>query len=232
VRWADDFNRPVGTLLAAVGTEQPLAVGVVSVPRRDLGAPVRPTDTLPLRIPAGRPEIHGRPRPISGYSLRAAFGLPRAIGYRVSHVEGLVYSTGVRPYDFLYSLNGRRVLTEAGMLEAVSHQWTGDVVPVSLERAGKMMDLLLPLAPETRYAENNYPADDVPTVIECAVPFCSYECGGPIVDLTGRAIGVTIARVAPHGGMVIPGDCVLKLLPDLRAGGLTGNCAPGRSLGK
>ena len=31
VRWADDFNPPVGTLLAAVGTEQPLAVGVVSV---------------------------------------------------------------------------------------------------------------------------------------------------------------------------------------------------------
>ena len=61
VRWADDFNPPVGTLLAAVGTEQPLAVGVVSVPRRDLGAPVRPTDALPLRIPAGRPEIVRRP---------------------------------------------------------------------------------------------------------------------------------------------------------------------------
>ena len=84
VRWADDFNPPVGTLLAAVGTEQPLAVGVVSVPRRDLGAPVRPTDALPLRIPAGRPRIHGDPRPISGYSLRAAFGLPRATVYHVS----------------------------------------------------------------------------------------------------------------------------------------------------
>ncbi len=31
VRWADDFNPSVGTLLAAVGTEQALAVGVVSV---------------------------------------------------------------------------------------------------------------------------------------------------------------------------------------------------------
>ena len=84
VRWADDFNPPVGTLLAAVGTEQPLAVGVVSVARRDLGTPVRPTDTLPLRIPAGRPRIHGAPRPISGYSLRTAFGLPRATVYHVS----------------------------------------------------------------------------------------------------------------------------------------------------
>ena len=92
-----------------------------------------------------------------------------------------------------------------------------------------MIDLLLPLAPQTRYTGNNYRADDFPTVIECAVPFCSYECGGPIVDLTGRAIGVTIARPGPHGGMVIPGDCILNLLPDLRAGRLAGGWAPGRS---
>ena len=152
VRWADDFNPPVGTLLAAVGTEQPLAVGVVSVPRRDLGAPVRPTDTLPLRIPAGRPEIHGDPRPISGYSLRAAFGLPRATVYHVWGVSGLAYSAGVRRHDLLYSINGRRILAEADILEAVNHRRAGDVVPVRLERAGKMMDLQLPLAPETRMA--------------------------------------------------------------------------------
>ncbi len=165
------------------------------LPRRDLGAPVRPTDTLPLRIPAGRPEIHGAPRPISGYSLCAAFGLPRATVYHVWSVFGLAYSAGVRQHDLLYSINGRRILAEADMLEAVNHRRTGDVVPVRLERAGKMIDLLLPLAPQTRYTENNYRADDFPTVIECAVPFYSYECGGPIVDLSGRAIGVTIARV-------------------------------------
>jgi serine protease Do len=232
VGWADNFNPPVGTLLAAVGTEQPLAVGVVSVARRDLGAPVRPTDALPLRIPAARPRIHGDTRSISGYSLRAAFGLPRATVYHVSSVFGLAYSAGVKQHDLLYSIDGHRILAEADMLEAVHDRRTGNVVPVRLERAGKMIDLLLPLAPQTRYGDVNYRADDFPTVIECAVPFCSYECGGPVVDLTGRAIGVTIARVASHGGMVIPGDCVLKLLPDLRAGGLAGSWAPGRSLGK
>jgi len=232
VRWADDFNPPVGTLLAAVGTtEQPLAVGVVSVPRRDLGAPVRPTDTLPLRIPAGRPEIHGRPRPISGYSLRAAFGQPRATVYHVGIVFGLADSAGIRGNDLLYSINGRRILAEADVLEAVNHRRTGDVVPVRLERAGKMIELLLPLAPETRIG-NNYRSDDFPTVIECAVPFYSYECGGPIVDLNGRVIGVTIARSGPHGGMVVPGDCVLGLLTDLQAGRFAGNWTAGRSFGK
>lgn len=232
VRWALDFNPPVGTLLAAVGTEQPLAVGVVSVPRRDLGAPARPTDTLPLRLPADRPEVVGAPRPISGYSLSAAFGLPRATVYHVSDVFGMAFSVGIRRHDLLYSINGRRILTEADLLEAVSHQRTGDVVPVRLQRAGKMMDLLLPLGPEMRDPESNHRADDFPTVIECAVPFYSYECGGPIVDLTGRAIGITIARPGAHGGMVIPGDCVLKLLPDLQSGRLAENWEPGRPPGK
>jgi serine protease Do len=225
VRWADDFNPPLGTFLAAVGTEQPLAAGVVSVPRRDLGAPVRPADTVPLRLPAVRPQIDGAPQPISGYSLRAAFGFPRATLYQVWGVFGLAFSAGVRRQDLLYSINGGRILAEADILEAVHHRRAGDVVPVRLERAGKMMDLLLPLGSETRYGDTSYRAGDFPTVIECAVPFCTYECGGPIVDLTGRVIGVTIARVASHGGMVIPGDCVLKLLPDLQSGRLAGNWA-------
>jgi serine protease Do len=232
VRWALDFNPPVGTLLAAVGTEeQPLAVGVVSVPRRDLGSPVRPAYTLPLRLPAGRPGIVGDPRPMTGYSLREALGLPRATAYHVSEVFGLAFSAGVRRHDLLYRINGRRTAAEADVLEAVNHRRAGDVVPVRLERAGTMMDLRLPLAPKT-LPGSNYRADDFPTVIECAVPFCCYECGGPIVDLTGRALGVTIARVAPHGGMVIPGDCVLNRLPGLQSGRLAENWAPGRSHGK
>jgi S1-C subfamily serine protease len=122
-------------------------------------------------------------------------------------------------------------LAEADLLDAVSRQRTGDVVPVRLQRAGKMVDLLVPLGPETLW-DTNHRADDFPTVIECAVPFYSYECGGPIVDLTGRAIGITIARPGDHGGMVVPGDCVLKLLPDLQSGRLAGNWAPVRSRGK
>jgi S1-C subfamily serine protease len=137
----------------------------------------------------------------------------------------------VRQDDLLHSLDGRRILAEADMLEAVHRRRTGDVVPVRLERAGRLMDLLLPLTPAT-LSDTNYRADDFPTVIECAVPFYSYECGCPIVDLTGRVIGVTIARPGPHGGMVIPGDCILKVLPDLRAGRLVGNWESGHSHGR
>jgi S1-C subfamily serine protease len=165
---------------------------------------------------------------MSGYSLRAAFGVPRGTIFHVGGAFGVVWSAGVRPDDLLYTVNGRRILAEEDLLAAVHHRWTGDVVPVRLERAGKMMELQLPLAPQTRYGDHSYRLDDFPTVIECDVRFHPFECGGPIVDLTGRAIGVAIAKIGDHGGMVIPGDCVRKLLPDLQSGRLAENWAPVR----
>src|SRR5262249_23147339 len=152
--------------------------------------------------------------------------------YQVGGVRGLAESAGVKPRDLLYSVNGRQIQAEADLLEAIRDQRTGDVVPVRLERAGKMMDLMLPLSPETHHGDINYRSDGFPTVIECAVPFVSYECGGPIVDLTGRTIGITIAIPGGHGGMVIPGDCIQKLLPDLQSGRLAKNWASVRSPGK
>jgi len=233
VQWATEFNPPVGTLLAAVGTtELPLAVGVVSVPRRDLDPTVRRTNTLPLRIAAGRPEAFGRPQPISGYSLRAAFGLPRRTAYHLNAVSGLAWSSGVRPGDLLHTINGQPILVEEDLNTAVDNHMTGDVVPIRLERAGKMIDLRLALGPEPRIPDASFRADGFPTVIECAVPFYSYECGGPVVDLTGRTIGITIARVGLHGGMVIPGDCILRILQDLQAGRFTEKWSPGNARGK
>jgi serine protease Do len=232
VHWADDFNHPAGTLVAALGpTDQPLAVGVVSVQCRDLNAPLRAVSAESPRSDAGHPGIYGDSQPISGYSLHAAFGQPRPTVFHIRHVFGLAWSAGVRHGDLLYAINGRRIQTEQDILEAIAHKRAGDVVPIRLERAGKLIDLQLPLGADTGF-ERSDRGDDFPTVIECAVPFYSYECGGPVVDLTGRAIGVTIAKLGPHGGMVIPGDRVVELLPNLKAGCLTENSTPDNSLGK
>jgi hypothetical protein len=42
------------------------------------------------------------------------------------------------------------------------------------------------------------------------------ECGGPIIDLDGNAIGITIARVAQHGCMAIPADAIEPLVLRLK----------------
>ncbi|WP_337176206.1 trypsin-like peptidase domain-containing protein [Paludisphaera sp.] len=231
VRWADDLDPQAGTILAAVGAEGPLAVGVVSVPRRHLEVSARPAEPPPLRLPAGPPYIGGAWRTTGGWSLRAAIGLSREGRFHVANVEGLAYSAGVRPDDLLVGLNGRSIAAVEDMLNAVDGLRSGDVVPVRLERAGRTMDLALPLGPDSYGDQNNHRADGFPTVIECAIPFYSYECGGPVVDLEGRAVGVTIARTGAHGGMIAPGDRVRKLLSDLKGGRPTDGWARARTPG-
>ena len=72
----------------------------------------------------------------------------------------------------------------------------------------------------------SYRKDGFPTVFETDLPVFPYECGGPVVDLAGGVVGITIARVDVPGALVLPGDSVQKLLPDLKSGKLAGNWVP------
>jgi hypothetical protein len=49
-----------------------------------------------------------------------------------------------------------------------------------------------------------------------------------VVDLAGRVVGITIAcrEDVPGGVVVLPGDCIRRLLPDLRSGKLAANWRP------
>jgi S1-C subfamily serine protease len=62
----------------------------------------------------------------------------------------------------------------------------------------------------------NLRADDFPFVFEHDIPLTLDECGGPIIDLDGKAIGITIARVAQHGCMAIPADAIAPLVSRLK----------------
>src|SRR5437870_13748813 len=46
------------------------------------------------------------------------------------------------------------------------------------------------------------------------------DCGGPRVDLDGKAVGINIARAGRVESYAIPSDTILALLPDLKTGKL------------
>ena len=72
----------------------------------------------------------------------------------------------------------------------------------------------------------SYRKNEFPTMSETDLPVFSYECGGPVVDLAGRVVGITIARVDVPAVLVLPGDSIRKLLPGLKSGKLAGNWVP------
>jgi len=45
------------------------------------------------------------------------------------------------------------------------------------------------------------------------------QCGGPVVNLDGKVVGITVYR-GKFGCLAIPGNCIERLLPELRTAGL------------
>jgi serine protease Do len=200
IRWAEKPPMVAGTILAAVGISgTPLAIGVISVPRRDLQGP------FPTRVAR-----RGAKRP-------GVFGRQTAPGYLVDSVQlGEAYDAGIRPGDVVLTIAGQDVRDDADLLNCVIGTVEGQRVRVGLLRNGQRLDLILTLLADAR------PFAGFPTFFEHDMPLAPDKCGGPVVDLAGELVGITLYR-GPYGCMAIPGECARQLLPLLKNNGLVDN---------
>jgi hypothetical protein len=60
--------------------------------------------------------------------------------------------------------------------------------------------------------------DAPPTVITANIPVLPHECGAPVVDIDGTAVGLVISRFGARGSFIIPADRVAAWLIGLKAG--------------
>jgi serine protease Do len=188
-----------------------LAVGVISVGTRELAGPYPQRLERPPPAPAAPPEVIGSP--VQGR------------GYWVEYVEGAAADAGVVPGDVVLSIGGVPLRRHEDLAECVRGHGAGERLTVRLLRAGKRVECVLRLRAEGQRQFSGR-RDDFPAVIEHDAPLLAHECGGPLVDLEGRVLGINIARVGPHGCMALPAGLVRKVLPDLLAGKLAANWVP------
>jgi S1-C subfamily serine protease len=64
-------------------------------------------------------------------------------------------------------------------------------------------------------------SDDYPIALVYSPPVRTTECGGPLVDLSGRVVGVTVGRIANATGWAIPADSVRAIVYDAKTGKLS-----------
>ena len=194
VRWAEKSPLVAGTILAAAAAPaNPLGIGVVSVPRRDLPGPF-PTIVR-------RPTIRPQPLWVVGKST--------AEGYVVDISSA---NAGFLRGDIILSIAGKEIHSQKDAHDCVDGHQVGEQVAVRLIRDGKRMDLTLELVAEPLTNSKAYA--DFPTLFEHDIPLSLGQCGGPLVDLSGKAVGMTMYR-GEYGCMAIPGDCVERLVPEL-----------------
>ena len=216
VEWSKTSDPTVGQFLATASmNDDPLAVGVVSVPRR---------------------KIPGRSG-VLGISLDESDKGPKITQvFAGSGAE----KAGLKAGDIVQKVADQIMKGRETLTENIRGHKPGDTVRLSVLRGEDQLDitatLTLPLpngGPGSRSEDQNTMggplsnrSGDFPLVVQHDTVLRPTDCGGPVCDLSGKVVGVNIARAGRVESYAVPADQITPLLADL----MTGKLAPTESL--
>lgn len=215
LEFVDSKTVPVGFWVASPGASaEPVAIGVVSVAAR------------PITTREGAPA----PSPTSGYlgvSLDLDFG-----GVKVNQVmpDTGAQKAGVKVNDQILAVNGEAVPNADTFMSLLQRRKPDDVVALKIKRGDQELELKATLG--KRPSGGNSRGDfqnslgsqlsnrrtGFPNILQHDSVIKPTDCGGPLVDLDGRVLGINIARAGRTETYAVPGEVVQSLLVDLKSG--------------
>lgn len=142
---------------------------------------------------------------------------------------------GLKPGDVIVGVNGSPMETREQVVEALREFREGQQVKVNVQRDDTRFEveirLMVPVEQvagrgsrqrSTRLTgEVSLRAEGFEQAIEHDTVLQPWLCGGPLVDLEGKAIGLNIARAGRVSTYALPASLVLKVVQKLRAASRT-----------
>jgi serine protease Do len=214
VTFADSKSVPTGNFLAAAGTgTNPTAVGIVSVMTRDMSGRTGDTENL-NRGYIGI--LLSKEDPAEGGAKVEAFsptsGAPKA---------------GLKVGDVIIQLNGKEIAGSDQLRAMLENTKPGEKVKLKVRRKDDTFDYSVTLSkPEPSRAEmQNSMGGELsgrrtgfPAVLQTDMILDPKNIGGPIVDLDGKVLGISIARAGRVETWILPSETIRPLLEDMRKG--------------
>jgi serine protease Do len=208
IEWGNTKDTSLGNWVASPGLgENPIAVGVVSVATR------KGIDRF-------------IPNPKSGF---LGIALPQTED--VPRIDEVIKDTaaakaGLEKGDLILTVDGEEMKDGQSVPKKLGKYKPGDEVTLKIKRGDEVKEFKIKLG--KRPTE---PSDDLmgpvsdrkngfPTFLEHDTVLKPSDCGGPLVDLDGKALGVNIARAGRYETYAIPAEALTALLPDLMSGKL------------
>ena len=209
VSWAGEEETPAGSWVITAGLDtKPLAIGVISVTAR----PMRARGILGIRF--------------SEDSSRARIE-------RVFDDTGAA-AAGLRADDVILRIDGTEVTTREDVVALLGGHGPGDRLRLKLRRGEEELELSATLG---RQRQNRSPRRrfdpsrllngrlserraDFPQALQHDTWIYPDECGGPLIDLEGRVLGLNIARSGRVDTLALPAAIVREELTRLRSGEL------------
>lgn len=208
IAWADSPDATVGSWLITPGLEvDPVAIGVVSVGARKIAAP---SGALGVQLDQ-KDDV-----------ARIERVMPESAAERA----------GIQNGDLVLKVNSKDIKGRQNLIETVRGYMPGERIDVVVKRGDKEMTLTVTLGnlaqlfhgPGNDRAEfqNNLGGQlsdrraGFTMAIQHDTVLKPYECGGPIVDLDGKCLGINIARAGRVESYAIPATLVREIVGKLK----------------
>jgi serine protease Do len=215
VEWRDSTTAAVGSWVATPGMNpEPVAVGVLSVAARKITG------------------MELARRSSSGGFLGISIS-PAATKDGVKIVEvlpgGAADKAGFEEDDVIVAVETKRITDAESLFKALQTTKPGQTITVRVKRSSEEVVLhpTLGKRPADRADFQNQLGSKLsehrtgfPMVLQHDTVLRPVDCGGPLVDLDGKVIGINIARAGRTETLAIPAEAIKPLLDDLKSGKL------------
>jgi serine protease Do len=215
VEWLDSTKDAVGSWVATPGMNaEPVAVGVLSVAARKITGP-----ELARRSASG------------GFLGISIDRTPIKDGVKIADVisGGAADKAGFEADDIIIAVGKTKITDPETLLKTLQKTKPGETVKVTVKRGSEEVELHPKLGkrPADRADFQNQLGSKLsdhrtgfPMVLQHDTVLRPVDCGGPLVDLDGKVIGINIARAGRTETLAIPAEAIKPLLDDLKSGKL------------
>ncbi|MES2709678.1 MAG: PDZ domain-containing protein [Verrucomicrobiota bacterium] len=205
-----DTLTPVGTLIAAVGTdEDPTGLGVISVAARSLDE--RTKGFLGVKMAEDIP--------------------PKGVRIAEALDGGAAKRAGMEAGDIILAVNGQEISNPRQLIKLVSSLKPEQKVTIIIERDSQSKSLELSLGHRSEDqiqrqldqtalmgSSLSQNASGYPNAVQSDLALQAEDAGGPVIDVDGNIVGLNIARAERVSTYLIPGKVINELLTDVQAG--------------
>ena len=199
--WSDG-PPAVGDWVISPGPQaEPLAVGVVSVP----------------------------PRHIGGQNAVLGIGVEDSEqGTKIVQIapKSGALAAGLQVNDIILEVQGYPIENRVQLVEILGQYFSGDEVQLLVKRRTEELRLKATMGEPSRLGRGDMQNTmggalssrrlNFPRVLQHDTTLQPAQCGGPLVDLEGRVVGLNIARAGRVESYALPVDAVLVVLAELR----------------
>lgn len=204
VTWRTEPAAP-GTLVAAVSPDgDAIGIGVVSAEPRDVPGPKR----------------QNRRRGWLGVSLG---GGDLEVGVTEVIEDSAAAEAGLHAGDEIRSIDGQAMRSMNEIIETVGSHAPGETLVIIVQRQAEQLtkEIVLgkpPQDPEDQWGGGPFSVrrEGFPSVLPHDIAVSPSQCGGPLIDMDGNAVGINIARALRVTTYAIPADVVQQFVAQVK----------------